>query len=153
MKNRIWNLLWRNVLKKWIYAEYSCFYKYRFIRTMRLKISLWKKTNLKNKLRLSLYKTWLVFQNICNVTFIMSHNQQYVCNALNQSRSVSSAYFPSIMVDGKYEFLKSWCFTLIWGILCAFLVLYWQLVCEIISRMYFGHWFLYILRWVLAKHL
>ena len=38
------------------------------------------------------------------------------------------------MVDEKYEFLKSWCFTLIWMIFSSFLVLHWQLGCGIISK-------------------
>lgn len=35
----------------------------------------------------------------------------------------------SIMIDGKEEVLNNWCFTLVWGILCSFLVLYWQTDC------------------------
>ena len=44
------------------------------------------------------------------------------------------------MVDGKFEFLKYWCFTFICGILCLFLTLYWQLDYGIISYRYFWHW-------------
>ena len=44
------------------------------------------------------------------------------------------------MVDGKFEFLKYWCFTFICGILCLFLTLYWQLDYGIISDRYFWHW-------------
>ena len=40
----------------------------------------------------------------------------------------------SIMVDWKYEFSKGKCFMFILGIIfCAFLVLYWQLHCGIMS--------------------
>ena len=48
----------------------------------------------------------------------------------------------SSMFDGKYEFLKNWCFTLIWGIL----VLYGQFDCGITSKRYCEHWFLYTLK-------
>ena len=48
--------------------------------------------------------------------------------------------------EGKYDFLKNWCFTLIWGVLCAFLVLYWKCDRGITSKRYFGHWFLYTLK-------
>ena len=50
---------------------------------------------------------------------------------------LESSLIYSVMVDGKYEFLKSCCFTLIWGILCAFLVLHWQFDCGIISKKIF----------------
>ena len=52
----------------------------------------------------------------------------------------------SIIVGGKYEFLKNWCFILIWEIFCALLLQCWQFHCEIISKRYFGHWFLYIVK-------
>ena len=61
--------------------------------------------------------------------------------SVSELRMLESNFFHSIMVDGKYEFLKNWCFTLIWGILSAFLVLYGQFDCGIISERYFGHWF------------
>ena len=47
--------------------------------------------------------------------------------------------FHSIMVDGKYELLKNWYFTLICGILSAFLVLFGQFDSGIISKRYLGH--------------
>ena len=47
---------------------------------------------------------------------------------------LESNLFHSVTVDGKYDFL-----TLIWGILSAFLVLYGQFDCGIISKRYFGH--------------
>ena len=61
---------------------------------------------------------------------------------------LESTLFDSIMVDWKYEFLKNWCFTLISGIFCAFLILYWQFDYGIISKSkrYFRQWFLYILK-------
>ena len=59
--------------------------------------------------------------------------------SVSELRMLESNFFHSIMVDGKYESLKSWCFTLIWAIFCAFLVLYWQFDCGIISKRYFGH--------------
>ena len=37
---------------------------------------------------------------------------------------LESNLFHSIMVDGEYEFLKNWFFTLIWGIFCAYIVPY-----------------------------
>ena len=66
--------------------------------------------------------------------------------SVSELRMLESNFFHSIMVDGKYEFLKNWCFTLIWGILSAFLVLYGQFDRGIISKRYFGHWFLYTLK-------
>ena len=66
--------------------------------------------------------------------------------SVSELRMLESNLFHSVMVDGKYEFLKNWCFTLIWGILSAFLVLYGQFDCGIISKRYFGHWFLYTLK-------
>ena len=65
---------------------------------------------------------------------------------VSELRMLESNLFHSIMVDGKYEFLKNWCFTLIWGILSAFLVLYGQFDCGFISKKYIGHWFLYTLK-------
>ena len=62
---------------------------------------------------------------------------------VSELRMSESNLFHSIMVDGKYKFLKNWCFTLIWGILSVFLVLYGQFDCGIISESYFGHWPLY----------
>ena len=66
--------------------------------------------------------------------------------SVSELRMLESNLFHSIMVDGKYEILKNWCFTLIWGILSVFLVLYGQFDCGIILKRYFGHWFLYILK-------
>ena len=43
---------------------------------------------------------------------------------VSELRMLESNLFHSMMVDGKHEFLKNWCFTLIQGIFCAFLVLY-----------------------------
>ena len=57
--------------------------------------------------------------------------------SVSELRMLESNLFHSIMVDGKYEFLKNWCFTLIWGILSAFLVLYGQFDCGIISKKVF----------------
>ena len=66
--------------------------------------------------------------------------------SVSELRMLESNLFHSIMVDRIYEFLKNWCFTLTWGILSAFLVLYGQFDCGIISKRYFGHWFLYTLK-------
>ena len=66
--------------------------------------------------------------------------------SVSELRMLESNLFHSIMVDGKHEFLKNWWFTLIEGILSAFLVQYGQLDCGIISKRYFGHWFLYNLK-------
>ena len=44
--------------------------------------------------------------------------------SVSEWQMLESSFFHSIMVDGKYEFLKNWYFTLVWGILSAFLVLY-----------------------------
>ena len=44
--------------------------------------------------------------------------------SVSELRMLESNLFQSVMVDGKYEFSKNWCFTLIWEILCEFLVLY-----------------------------
>ena len=65
--------------------------------------------------------------------------------SISESRMLEPNLFHSIMVK-KYEFLKNLCFTLTWGILCAFLVLYWQFDCRIISKSCFGDWFLYIFK-------
>ena len=56
---------------------------------------------------------------------------------VSEFRMLESNLIHSIMVDVKYEFLN-WCFTLIREIFYAFLVLYWQFDCEIISKKYFG---------------
>ena len=66
--------------------------------------------------------------------------------SVSELRMSESNLFHSVMVHAKYEFLKNWCFTLIWGILSAFLVLCWQIDCGIISKRFFGHWFLYTLK-------
>ena len=65
--------------------------------------------------------------------------------SVSEFRMLEFNLLHSVIVD-KYKFLKNWCFTLMWGIFCAFLVLYWQLDCGLISKRYFRHWFLYILR-------
>ena len=65
--------------------------------------------------------------------------------SVSELRMLESNLFHSIIVDQKYEFLKNWCFTLILGILSAFLVLYRQFDRGIISK-YLGHWFLYTLK-------
>ena len=65
--------------------------------------------------------------------------------SISEFRMLEPNLFHSIMVE-KYEFLKNLCFTLTWGILCAFLVIYWQLDCRIISESCFGDWFLYIFK-------
>ena len=49
---------------------------------------------------------------------------------------LESNLFHSIMVDGKYEFLKNWGFTLIWEIFCAFLDLYCLFDCGVIWKRY-----------------
>ena len=66
--------------------------------------------------------------------------------SVSELRMLESNLFHSIMADGKYELLKNWCFTLIWGILKAFLVLYGHFDIGIISKRCFGHWFLYTLK-------
>ena len=66
--------------------------------------------------------------------------------SISELPMLESNLFHLIMVDEIYEFLKNCCFTYIWGIFCAFIVLYWQFGCGIISKRYFGHWFLYILK-------
>ena len=53
--------------------------------------------------------------------------------SVSEFQMFESNLFRSLVVDGKYEFLKNWCFTLTWGILCTFLGLYWQLDCRIIG--------------------
>ena len=60
-------------------------------------------------------------------------------------RMFVSNSFHLITVEKKYEFFKNWCFTLTSRILCAFLVLYWQLACRILSKRYFGGWLSYML--------
>ena len=65
---------------------------------------------------------------------------------VSELRMLQSNLFHSIMVDRKCEFFKSWCFTSTSGTLCAFLALYWQFDCGIISKRYFGHWFLCTLK-------
>ena len=57
--------------------------------------------------------------------------------SVSELRMLESNFFHSIMVDGKYEFLKNWCSSLIWGIFYAFLVLDWQFACGIMSRKVF----------------
>ena len=66
--------------------------------------------------------------------------------SVSKLQMLETNVFHSIMVDGKYEFFKNWCFTLIWRIFCAFLVLNWQFDCGIISKRFFWHRFLYILK-------
>ena len=56
--------------------------------------------------------------------------------SVSELRMLESNLFHSNMDDGKYEFLKNLCFTLIWGIFCAFLGLYWLFDCGIISKSY-----------------
>ena len=66
--------------------------------------------------------------------------------SVSELRMLESSLFHPIMVDGKYEFSKNWCFTMVQGILSAFLVLYGPFDCGIISKRYFGFWFLYALK-------
>ena len=54
--------------------------------------------------------------------------------SFSEFRMLKSNLFHSIIVDGKYGFLWKWCFTLIWGILSVFIVLYWQFDSGIISK-------------------
>ena len=63
--------------------------------------------------------------------------------SVSEFRMLESDLFHSIMVDEKYEFLKNWSLT---SSTILQLVLYWQFDCGIISKIYFGHWFLYILK-------
>ena len=80
--------------------------------------------------------------------FGLIHFKSFNLKMLNISEfwMFESNLFHSIMVDRNYEFLKNWYFTLIWGIMCASLVLYWLLDCRITSERYFRHWFLHILK-------
>ena len=57
--------------------------------------------------------------------------------SVSELQMLESDLFHSIMVDGKYEFLKH--SALIWWILSAFLVLYGQFDCVVISKRYFEH--------------
>ena len=56
---------------------------------------------------------------------------------VSEFRMLESNLIHSVMVDVKYELLNL-CFTLIREIFYAFLVLYWQFDCGIISKRYFG---------------
>ena len=56
-----------------------------------------------------------------------------------------SSMFQSTITEGKNRFWKKICFTLNWGILLAFLVLYGLTEVGIILNRYYGDWFLSIL--------
>ena len=66
-------------------------------------------------------------------------------NKFSELRIFRSTLFHSITTEGKNEFLKKLCFTLNWGILLAFLVLYGLTEVGIILNRYYGDWLLNIL--------